>query len=244
MLHARAARWRSADGGRSIQGEFVKRDATERHHPPLGPQREVTIPLDKLHPDDRAWLNANHPLPRIRCPTRQPLSSTNSHSATTARRSWKNSRPASSSKSPLPETFFGRTGLNGVFRTRKKSADSTPSLYFDWTENGGLKEITLQTPSLPASDLDARLTPVGRNSSTSSPPSTASPSTHNDKLDIAPIPDGSMTGTHLWKLENRGTAMLGAARDGRRISGRRPLHHRGHQTRRHPRTPHPQSQSP
>jgi hypothetical protein len=114
----------------------------------------------------------------------------------------------------LPETLFARTGLNGIFQTHQKMGGLKASLYFDWCENGGLKEVTLQTESLSGNDIEARLTPcwkefIGLLTSLHGKPINA-----HEKLDIASIPDGSMHGTHLWKLDHCGTAMLGAARDG------------------------------
>ena len=59
----------------------------------------------------------------------------------------------------VDETFLGRTGLNGVFRTRKKIGGLDASLYFDWTDAGELKELTLQTEALPASAYRTQIEP-------------------------------------------------------------------------------------
>lgn len=50
----------------------------------------------------------------------------------------------------VDSTFFGRTGLNGVFKCKNKLAGLKYSLYFAWSENGGLTEITLRSEELPA----------------------------------------------------------------------------------------------
>ena len=48
----------------------------------------------------------------------------------------------------LDSAFFGRTGLNGVFKCKAKLANLTYHLYFDWDHNGGLREITLRSERL------------------------------------------------------------------------------------------------
>ncbi len=48
----------------------------------------------------------------------------------------------------VDSTFLGRTGLNGVFKCKAKLAGLTYHLYFDWSENGGLKEVTLRSEQL------------------------------------------------------------------------------------------------
>ena len=48
----------------------------------------------------------------------------------------------------IDSTFFGRTGLNGVFKCKAKLAGLTYHLYFGWSEDGGLKEITLRSSEL------------------------------------------------------------------------------------------------
>ena len=48
----------------------------------------------------------------------------------------------------IDSTFFGRTGLNGVFKCKAKLAGLTYHLYFGWNENGGLNEITLRSSVL------------------------------------------------------------------------------------------------
>lgn len=48
----------------------------------------------------------------------------------------------------IDNTFFGRTGLNGVFKCKAKLAGLSYHLYFGWSEDGGLKEITLRSSEL------------------------------------------------------------------------------------------------
>lgn len=223
-LSAQPRAWKSADGQRSIQGEFVKRDANgvtiERSD-----RKSVTIPVSQLHPDDLAWLNLHHPLAKSPTP----------------------GGPAGSSTAPAPpkgavfdqlvfgddretvltklkaskfvemttdETFIGRSGLNGVFRTKQKVGELDALLYFDWTASNQLKEITLQTEALPASDLAPKLTPCWKQFIELLSSLQGKPMVGDTALRISSIPDGAFAPTHLWKLDPVGSAQLGAAREG------------------------------
>jgi hypothetical protein len=213
-LHVAAAPrvWKNADGSRSIRGEFISHDASGVTILRIPDRKQVTIPLDKLHPDDRAWLNANHPLPGTEPP---PPSAVFDRLVFGDKRSDVLQKLTISRfvEPTVAETFFGRTGLNGVFRTREKIGGLNAMLYFDWDENGGLRELTLHTPPLPASDLKDRLIPcwqdfIGLITSLHGKPVNANP-----KLDLSPLQDGDILGTHLWKLENNASVLLGAARE-------------------------------
>lgn len=211
-LHAAPRQWKSADGQRSVQGEFLDRDATGitiiRND-----GKQVTIPLDMLHPDDRTWITANHPLPGNEIPP--PSAIFDKLSFGDSRKQVTDKLTASKFvETSVSETFFGRTGLNGVFRTRSKIGGLDAMLYFDWTEGGGLKELTLHTPPLPASDLNDRMIPCWKEFIQLLTTLHGKPVNANPKLNLAPIQDGGMSGTHLWKLENSASVLLGAAREG------------------------------
>ncbi len=213
-LQASAAprEWKSADGQRSIRGEFISRDAvgvTIRRND----GRQVPITLEQLHPDDRSWIAANHPLPgtEVAPPSAvfDQLAFGDSRAEVT--------RKLESSKfveASLDNSLFGRTGLNGIFRTRSKIGGLDAMLYFDWDEKGGLKEITLHSTPLPASALNDRLIPCWKEFIELLTTLHGKPVSENPHIDLAPIRDGAISGTHLWKLENSANVMLGPAREG------------------------------
>lgn len=211
-LHAAPRPWKSADGQRTIQGEFVKRDAasiTIRR----SDRKEVAIPLDKLHPDDRTWLNVNHPLAGEEAAPAHAVFDKLEFGDTRAEVTTK-LKESKFVELTVAETFMGRTGINGVFRTRKKIGGLDTSLYFGWTEDGGLEEITLQTEGMPPSALKDRMTPCWQEFIELLTTLQGKPIHENNNLTINGIQDGGMSGTHLWKLDPKGTAMLGAAREG------------------------------
>jgi hypothetical protein len=211
-LHAAPRPWKSMDGERSVQGEFVKRDAkavTIRRSDRV----EVAIPMDQLHPDDRTWLNANHPLPGEEVAPAHAIFDKLVFGDTRAQVTEKLNQ-SKFVELTVAETFIGRTGINGVYRTRKKIGGLDTSLYFGWTEDGGLEEVTLQTEGMPPSALDGRMTPCWQEFIELLSTLYGKPIHENPKLSITGIEDGAMSGTHLWKLDGKGTAMLGAAREG------------------------------
>lgn len=224
-LHAETRSWKSADGQKSIQGEFLRRDAasvtimrTDR--------KSVSIPVDQLHPDDRTWLDTNHPLPQSAATV--PVAKTDTpvdapvKGAVFDKLQFGDDRETVLTKlkaskfveMTTDETFIGRSGLNGIFRTKQKVGELDAMLYFDWTEANQLKEITLQTEPLPASDLAAKLTPCWKQFIELLSSLQGKPMVGDTVLRISSIADGSFSPTHLWKLDPVGSAQLGAAREG------------------------------
>lgn len=215
-LHAASRTWKSTDGLHSTEGEWVNRDATSITILRTTDRKPLTIPLDLLHSDDRTWVNANHPLIATKPPAEPD------ESAVFDTLTFGDSRETTLAKLKVSkfvemttdETFIGRSGLNGVFRTHQKIGNLSAMLYFDWTERGKLKEITLQTELLPAAAYQSELQPswqafvelLG--------------TLHGKPVQKSPFPqmeslaDGSFSPSHLWKLETGGGALLGTARDG------------------------------
>lgn len=221
-LHAETRSWKSADGQRSIQGEFLKRDAASVTIV-RSDRKSVAIPVDQLHPDDRAWLDNNHPLskPASANVSTKPEPAT-PKGAVFDTLQFGDDREAVLTKlkaskfveMTTDETFIGRSGLNGVFRTKQKVGALDAMLYFDWTEDNHLKEITLQTEPLPAADLAAKLTPCWKEFIELLSSLQGKPIVADTTLRIGSMPDGAFVPTHLWKLDPVGSAQLGAARDG------------------------------
>jgi hypothetical protein len=211
-LHAAPRPWKSADGQRSVKGEFVKRDATTVTIL-RSDRKQVAIPLDQLHADDRTWLNANHPPAGEEASPPAAIFDKLEFGDTRAQVIEK-LNASKFVEATVAETFFGRTGLNGVYRTRKKIGGLDTSLYFGWTEEGRLEELILQTPGMPPSAIKDQGTNCWKELIELLTTLHGKPTHENNELKITSIEDGSMSGTHLWKLDTQGSAMLGAAREG------------------------------
>jgi hypothetical protein len=213
MAHAQTRNWRSADGEKSLEGTFIKRDAstvTIRR----GDRRELSIPLDKIHPDDRVWLEKNHPLPVEAPPAAVHAVFDKLEFGDTRAEVMEKLKNSKLVKSSLPETLMGRTGLNGVYQTLHQVGGLEASLYFDWCEDGRLQEITLQTSSLTGQSVEEKLKPCWKEFIDILTAMHGKPIHANLHFEVASLDQDGMSATHLWKLEGGGTAMLGAARQG------------------------------
>ena len=207
--------WKSADGAHTMQGEFVKRDVTSVTIRNTS-GKDITIELPKLHPDEITWLNHNHSLtPQAPpAPTQDPAAFFEDLTFLDTRETTLAKLKASKLvEMTTDETFIGRSGLNGIFRTRQKIGNLNALLFFDWSEAGNLKELTLQTDSLPEAAYKSELEPSWR-SLISLLDSLYGTPTHKSPLPQAStIVNGSFSPSHLWHLEGGGSVLLGTARD-------------------------------
>lgn len=217
-LLAEPREWKNQDGSRSIRGEFLKRESTSISIRRSSDQKEINIPLDKLHADELVWIDANDP-------TKKPhvaISSKPSIPPVFDKLSFGETRDEVFEKLKssefvelaVAEALVGRTGLNDVFRTRKKIGGLDASLFFDWDDDGKLIEINLQTCGLPASALKEQLTPCWKDLAALLTSLYGKPIVADSQLRLASIRDGTMFPSHLWNLEKKGSATLGAAREG------------------------------
>lgn len=220
--HAEDARsWKNDDGSKTFQGKFVKRDATTVTIKRSANLQEITLPIAKLHADDVAWLNTNHPNKSTSTTSKpKPPPSTgifdNLNFGDSRQQVQAKLKTCKIVKPNIDEALWGRTGLNGVFETRTPLGGITASLYFDWNEQGGLKEITLQTNPLPASAVESKLTPCWKEMVELLTEIYGAPIVGHDSFSIEGVADGALSPTHLWDIEPKGSASLGVARDGNR----------------------------
>lgn len=231
LLCAAPRSWRSSDGQRSIAGDFARRDETRVTI--VRPDRtEVAIPLAKLHPDDLAWLNAEHPLggksPTV-APDRDKTTGPAGEGAgedgesggvfdqlafgDTRAQVLEKLKQSKFVTMTADETFIGRTGLNGIFRLSEKVGGLEASLYFDWDGGGRLTEITLQTEMVDAARFSAVIEPCWKAFIPLLTKIHGTPVHGQEHLDERSLPEGALSGTHLWKLEPEGSAMLGAVKE-------------------------------
>jgi hypothetical protein len=206
--------WKSADGVRTIQGEFIKRDASSvTIKTEAG--KELTIELSKLHADEVKWLNTNQPVggpPPAVDPTAFFDNLTFNDTRETALKKLKVSKIV---EMTADEAFIGRSGLNGVFKTRAKIGTLDGFLYFDWTEAGKLKELTLQTDTRPDTGYKTDLEPGWKQLGELLTELYGKPLQKGPMPGLSSLTDGMFSPSHMWKIEG-GSALLGTARDGTR----------------------------
>lgn len=219
-LHAEAElrEWRSSSGTQSFQAEFLAFDGV-RATLKRRDGRIVTVALKKLSTGDQAWLKKNA------TPTRGKGPNKNSPPPSGAafdqlqfgddRATVEKKLKASSFVSgDYDETFLGRTGLNGVFKTKSTIGGRHCYLFFDWTAGGGLREVTLQTQ------------PVGKSKYvTSLRGNWAEMISLLNKLhghprqaagfpEASELQDGAILGSHLWYTEEGHSVILGTGQEG------------------------------
>lgn len=216
-LSAETRTWKSVDGKFTRVAEFVSRDAG---HVTIRDTngKQASVEISKLNLEDQKWLDKYHslsaPKPQSEPDPRALFDTIKfNDSRETVLAKLKASKFA---EITVDETFIGRSGLNGVFRTRQKIGDLNASLYFDWTDGGKLREITLQTDALPPEKYQSDIAAgwkffVELLSSLYGKPAQKGP-----LPSIASLGDGSFSPSHLWNLESGGSALLGTARDGSR----------------------------
>ncbi|MES2920662.1 MAG: hypothetical protein V4819_03910 [Verrucomicrobiota bacterium] len=205
--------WRNTDGTRTVQGEFVKWDASTVTIRTDG-GKEFTIELSKLHQDERKWLDTFHSLaPPAPDPSAffENLTFKDTRETTLAKL-----KASKTVEMTSDETFIGRSGLNGVFRTRQKIAGLDGFLYFDWTEVGKLKELNLQTDTRPATGYKTELEPAWKQLIDLLGALYGKPEIKGPLPAIASVADGSFVPSHCWKLPTGGSALLGTAREGQK----------------------------
>jgi hypothetical protein len=212
-LCAETRPWKSADGSRSMQGEFVKSDATSvtiRN----AAGKEVTIERSKLHADDLKWLdNRTKPAAVAQDPSAFFDNLTFKDTRETTLEKLKASKVV---EMTTDETFIGRSGLNGVFRTRNRIGALDAFLYFDWTESGKLKELNVQTNPRPDTAYKTELEPSWTEFIELLSALYGKPAQKGPMPAMASLADGAFFPSHFWNLETGGCAMLGTAREGKK----------------------------
>lgn len=211
-LHAEPRPWRNADGSRSVRGEFVKRD--DRSVSIVRSDRkEVVIPLDQLHPDDRLWLDAEHPVPPVDTPEVEATRGVFGilEFGDTREETLRKLRESEIVELNIPEAMLARVGMNGAFRTKAKIGGKNALLFFDWTEDGKLRDIQLRSDSVPAAGFHDSLATCWKELAELLTVLHGKPVVSADKLPAESPAEGEIKPTHAWKLEDGGTAQLGPA---------------------------------
>lgn len=217
LCHAAPRTWRSADGSKSFEGDFIKREGTAVTVKPVA-GAEITFDISRLHEDDQKWINLYHPVDASKKPALPESTGVFDDlnfgdSRQQVEEKLKNSHVVEPAGSEVKSSVFGGTSMDGEYRTKNKIGDLHASLYFSWGEADGLlNEISLRTEPLSAisynddlkmawDDMIKILTVL-----------------HGEPVQKAPFPDrnqvppDAIIASHIWKLEKGGTAMLGTSR--------------------------------
>ncbi|MDA0766116.1 MAG: hypothetical protein O3A92_04760, partial [Verrucomicrobia bacterium] len=202
--------WRNVDGSQSFDAEFLSTDGVRVTLKRSADNRILTFTSEKLHPDDQAWLKANSQptpdAPEEEAPAGAAFDTLEfGDDRKTVEAKLKNSSLLST---VVDESLFGRTGLNGVYKTKATIGGLHCFLYFDWTKGGSLREVTLQTQSIEMAQYNSRL------QSNWSELIQLLGKLHGNAIQEAPYPahnelqDGLLLGSHLWYTEDGHSVIL------------------------------------
>jgi len=208
-LHASPRDWKSEDGGRSIKGEYITHDA-KTITLKLANGRTLTFDLVKLHADEIVWLEKNHPPEAPAAPPPGPLFD-QLYFGDTRAVVLEKLKKSKAVEMTLDEQFIGRVGLNGIFRTKQKIGGQSASLYFDWSTEGTLTEISLQTENHPASQYETTLKPCWAAMRDLLANLHGEPRVKSELPALDRIAKDALIASHVWDLKPEGSLLLGTA---------------------------------
>jgi len=218
--HAESRNWRNTDGSKTFPGDYLSHDQ-RRVTVRRADGRVITFEITRLHADDQAWL-ASRP---VKAGSEQSELVAADDSAVfddlhlgdlhaDVRKKLDDSEIV---ELAVARTFLGRFGLNGTYRTRQQVGGQSCLLFFDWTqseENRRMRELSLQTEPRGGEQYGSRLKTTWQEFTD------LLTKLHGAPLQAAEFPkisdlsaDGMFLASHLWRLENGHSALLGSARD-------------------------------
>jgi len=207
LLHAK--NWRNKDGSRSFRGEFVSFNKINVKIKKID-DTIVEIPISRLHPEDQKWV-------RNYSAKAKANAALNASNSVFAGLNFGDSKDVVMSKlkksdiveSSVSDIHLGRTGLNGIFRTKAKIGPYKCSVFFDWTSQDKLKEITLRTDDLQASDYDTNIKRCWEQMVHLTGEIIGSP-VHKTTYPMQNnMQDGMSMNTHLYRIQSGGSALVG-----------------------------------
>jgi hypothetical protein len=215
LIHAESRTWKSSDGAQSFTGDYVTHDA-KRVTIRRADGRVFTLELTKLHEADKTWL-ATKQVPGRK--NAEPLPDPNAVFDTLCFGDpradvMKKLKESKIVEAGLDETFLGRVGLNGTYRTRKQIGGLHCDLYFDWSAGGNLTEVSLQTQGVDRSSYAGRLKENWAELAELLTMLHGKPLQHADFPPLDDLQDDLFLASHLWRLEGGGSALLGTSMQG------------------------------
>jgi len=220
--------WKNKDASRSVRGDFISRDKTSVLIRRSSDLKQTSLPLDQMHVSDLAWLEKTHPIPKPKPPAPTDPKGLLKSIHGTLSYGDNSSKVAAKLKasgifdSTMPDSFLARTGMDGIFRTKQKIANQYSVLYFNWNEDGGLKDFTLHTDSLQLSNAKDQILPCWQYYINIITELYGKPLNANPTLELGSIQQDAIIFTHLWQTEQMGSILIGASHnaDGYQIAMR------------------------
>lgn len=217
--HAAPRTWRSADGSKTFDGEFIKREGTAVTISQSG-GKEITFDIARLHADDQKWINLYHPTDDSKKSgpvTNGVFDDLNfGDTRKQVEEKLKKSPIVESSTGKASKTsFFGISISDTEYRTKEKIGELNAFLNFTWDENDEkLTEVFLQTEPVSAISYDDTLKICWSEFIELLTSLHGEPVQQSAFPSRSQVPQDAIIGSHIWKLHKGGTAMLGTACSG------------------------------
>ena len=206
--------WTSLSGS-VIKATFVSRDEHSVTLLRSDNKKNLVVPIDKLDKHNQAFVEENHPFedPDATSDNVQGTAFGPLDFGDTREQVEKKLLRSSTVKTEVNQELFGRTGLNGIFETSTPIGGLPCHLYFDWSDSGNLKEVSIRTKSLSIEEYDSTLQAswdemvtlfgnlYGKSLSATSFPI---------KEDLQ---NGLMISSHLWRTGNGNSVLVGTTKD-------------------------------
>lgn len=199
--------WQSPDGASSFTGTFrSEQDGQVTIERDDG--QVFTLSRERLHADDHAWLDE-----RAAAALLPPADAVFDTLAFGDDRQTVQRKLLASKvfQTRVDEDHLGRFGLNGVFQTREPVGGLHCELFFDWSDQGELREITLQSLARPAEDYPLVLKTAWSQFSDLLAKLHGPPVRKTSYPLASSLGNDQFLGSHVWRLEHGGGAMLGTA---------------------------------
>jgi len=212
--------WRSAKGDQQFEADHISNDGnlvTLKKG-----SRIVSFPIAKLHEVDQAWLVENHPLARpsaIDAPAPPKGAAFDTLEFGDTRKDVIAKLKVSKMvEGGAADVMMARIGLNGAYRTKNTIGGLHCYLYFGWTKNNTLREVTLRSKVVERGsyggmlknnweEMTSVLTMLhGR-------PVQGTPYPNSDELQ-----DGLILCSHLWRTEEGHSVLLGTGQEGKKYT--------------------------
>lgn len=221
---AESRKWRSKDGSKFIIADYMSHNQFTVTVKRVD-GKVVTLDRSDLHKEDMDFLAK---LPASTALTTSPKTPTKSaqtgpamdDSAVFDRLKLGDTRAEvmekiKASKSlelTVDEIYLGRFGLNGSYRTKQTIGGLKCLLYFDWDSGGNLKELSLQTQPQPSSAYEGLLKDTWAELSKLMTTLHGKPLQNADYPAAGLLQNDSSLSTHLWRMANGGSALLGTSK--------------------------------
>jgi hypothetical protein len=213
--------WSNADKTKTFEAEYVG-NKDDRVTMRLKNLKIITMEMNKLHIDDQAWIQQNHPTENdgvahthIKKIDEDAIFDTVvfGDNRDTVTKKLYESKLVTATMDP---TFIGRTGLNNVFVTRDKIGGLNYSLTFNWSPEGKLIECTLQTEDRNIGDYSSDLEKSWQELGKILISIYGKPKRFSKMPKASDLQESQTLTSHSWRLNQGGSILLGSAKmDGR-----------------------------